>query len=93
MDNEALQFPSGVKVRQDRLWILTSRLQNFIVGNVTEDEKSYRILSAPIDKLTRGTKCESQTTAENLTTQQIRPSSSSGYASTITFTRARGSYA
>ncbi|XP_073975254.1 protein yellow-like isoform X2 [Rhodnius prolixus] len=57
-DDETLQFASGLKVKHDRVWVLTSRLQNYIVDAVTENEKNYRILSAPIDVLTKGTKCE-----------------------------------
>ncbi|XP_024083953.1 protein yellow-like [Cimex lectularius] len=56
-NNETLQFASGIKIRNGRVWALTSKLQNFIKGAVLETGENYRILTEKIENLTKGTKC------------------------------------
>lgn len=57
-DDVTLQFASGVKVYGDNIFVLTSRLQNYIVGDVKENEINYRINAAKVSDLVRGTKCQ-----------------------------------
>ncbi|KAF6201411.1 hypothetical protein GE061_005859 [Apolygus lucorum] len=56
-DKKTLQFASGIKVRKGRVWSLTSRLQNYIDGNVPMNETNYRVVMGDLSQLTRGSKC------------------------------------
>lgn len=56
-NDENLQFASGVKFRNGSLWILSSRLQNFIKGSVNDAEVNYRVLKGEVWELTVGTSC------------------------------------
>ena len=60
-DPQTLQFTSGVKVRGDRLWVMSCRYQRFATGTMNWDEVNYRIQSARVEDLIRGTKCDTRT--------------------------------
>lgn len=53
-----LQFPSGVKVIGDSLWIVTTKFQKFIAGTAKPDEVKYRILAGSVSNLIRGSGCD-----------------------------------
>ncbi|XP_065209850.1 protein yellow-like isoform X2 [Planococcus citri] len=57
-DNETLQFPSGIKIFGDTIYILTSELQNFIAGTTRANDVKYRILVGSVSDLVRGTGCD-----------------------------------
>lgn len=57
-DPETLQFTSGVKVRYGRLWVVSCRYQRFITGTMNWNEVNYRVQSARVSDLIRGTKCD-----------------------------------
>ncbi|KAL1130529.1 hypothetical protein AAG570_011775 [Ranatra chinensis] len=50
-DVENLQFPSGVKIIGNELYLLTSRIQNVMVGNIPKDEVNYRVLVGDLEKM------------------------------------------
>lgn len=58
-DNQTMIFPNDLKVDRDsNLWVLTDRLPNFIYKHLDENEINYRVLSAPVSSLIKGTVCE-----------------------------------
>ncbi|XP_034254551.1 major royal jelly protein 1-like [Thrips palmi] len=60
-DPETLQFTSGVKVRNGKLWVMSCRYQRFITGTMNWNEVNYRVQSARVADLIRGTKCDPKT--------------------------------
>lgn len=66
-----LQFSSGMKVKQnlngdDELWIMTDRLQNFMVGDIKRNEVNYRIMKKEIRTLLKNkNKCNGQSLSES----------------------------
>ncbi|BES99880.1 melanin biosynthetic process [Nesidiocoris tenuis] len=72
-DKKILQFASGIKARSGKIWVLTSRLQNYIAGEVDVNETNYRVVMGDIAKLTRGTKCQSR---DNWPEESTRPTAS-----------------
>lgn len=60
-DPETLQFTSGVKVRNGRLWVMSCRYQRFATGTMNWNEVNYRVQSARVPDLIRGTKCDPKT--------------------------------
>lgn len=57
-DNHTLQFPSGIKIFGDTIYVMTSELQNFIAGTQKINDVKYRILVGSVSDLVRGTGCE-----------------------------------
>nr|CAD7573804.1 unnamed protein product [Timema californicum] len=67
-DDDLLQFASGMKISKgkdgrQKLWALTCRFQKHMTGTINPREVNYRILSAPVDQLVRGTACEAKSSA------------------------------
>nr|CAD7439552.1 unnamed protein product [Timema bartmani] len=67
-DDDLLQFASGMKISkgkdgQQKLWALTCRFQKHMTGTINPREVNYRILSAPVDQLVRGTACEAKSSS------------------------------
>ncbi|KAE8744814.1 hypothetical protein FOCC_FOCC008538 [Frankliniella occidentalis] len=60
-DPETLQFTSGVKVRYGQLWVMSCRYQRFATGTMNWNEVNYRVQSARVEDLIRGTKCDPKT--------------------------------
>ncbi|XP_063230412.1 protein yellow-like [Bacillus rossius redtenbacheri] len=61
-DDEALQFVSGMKIVRDRsgrevLWALSCRFQRLMTGSFDPAEVNFRVLTAPVADLVRGSKC------------------------------------
>lgn len=75
-NNETLQFASGLKYRSDAVWTMTSRLQNYIIANVSENEANYRVVRGDAWTLTVGTSCHKSGAAGVYTD---RPQGISGY--------------
>lgn len=71
-DDTNLQFNSGIKVYDGKLYVVTNRLQNYVTSQVREQEDNYRILVADLRTLTSGTKCD-------VNSQRIHPPPPSGY--------------
>ncbi|XP_054282709.1 protein yellow-like [Macrosteles quadrilineatus] len=57
-DDRTLQFNSGIKVYGDKLYVATSRLQNYVTQRVPQNEENYRVLVGDVVSLTRGTSCQ-----------------------------------
>ncbi|XP_063230613.1 protein yellow-like [Bacillus rossius redtenbacheri] len=62
-DDEALQFVSGMKIVRDRsgrevLWALSCRFQRLMTGSFDPAEVNFRVLTAPVADLVRGTSCD-----------------------------------
>ncbi|XP_046467996.1 major royal jelly protein 1-like [Neodiprion pinetum] len=65
-DDNALQFTSAAKITNgcrdefeyEHYWLLTNRLQEFVLGIMDFNEVNYRILGANLAALVRGTVCE-----------------------------------
>uniref|UniRef100_A0A8D8Q8T8 Protein yellow n=1 Tax=Cacopsylla melanoneura TaxID=428564 RepID=A0A8D8Q8T8_9HEMI len=59
-NDQTFQFVSGMKLVNNKdLYVLTSRLQNYIATGVSDTTQvNYRILSAKISDLTRKTSCD-----------------------------------
>lgn len=52
-------FPNDVKVDdQDRLWVLSDRLQQFMYSTLNPDEVNFRILTAHVKDATENTACD-----------------------------------
>nr|CAD7586632.1 unnamed protein product [Timema genevievae] len=67
-DDDLLQFASGMKISKgkdgrQKLWALTCRFQKHMTGTINPREVNYRILSAPVDQLVRGTACEAKSSS------------------------------
>nr|CAD7429448.1 unnamed protein product [Timema monikensis] len=67
-DDDLLQFASGMKISKGKdgrwkLWALTCRFQKHMTGTINPREVNYRILSAPVDQLVRGTACEAKSSS------------------------------
>lgn len=61
-DPDTLQFASGVKVipnrlKDEELWVLTNRLQKFILNTMKWTEVNFRIQVGSISNILRGRKC------------------------------------
>ncbi|RZF46763.1 hypothetical protein LSTR_LSTR002626 [Laodelphax striatellus] len=56
-DDVRLQFLSGVKIVNDVLILVSSRLQNYFIDAVNDEEINYRVFLASVDQITKGTKC------------------------------------
>uniref|UniRef100_A0A1A9X0Q6 Bee-milk protein n=1 Tax=Glossina brevipalpis TaxID=37001 RepID=A0A1A9X0Q6_9MUSC len=55
-------FPSDVKVDdQDRLWVLSNRLQDFIYGELFPNSVNFRILTAHVKDAIENTACDIKT--------------------------------
>uniref|UniRef100_A0A1B0FMQ5 Protein yellow n=1 Tax=Glossina morsitans morsitans TaxID=37546 RepID=A0A1B0FMQ5_GLOMM len=55
-------FPSDVKVDdQDRLWVLSNRLQDFIYGELSPTSVNFRILTAHVKDAIENTACDIKT--------------------------------
>ncbi|KAJ8889535.1 hypothetical protein PR048_009034 [Dryococelus australis] len=62
-DENTLQFVSGMKVVRDRagketLWALSCRFQKLMTGSFNTREVNFRIMTAPVADLMRGTSCD-----------------------------------
>lgn len=57
-DDRNLQFNSGIKVYGNKLYVATSRLQNYITARVPMSEENYRVLEGDVHSLIRGTSCQ-----------------------------------
>ncbi|KAL1130530.1 hypothetical protein AAG570_011776 [Ranatra chinensis] len=56
-DDYTLQFQTGIKIHDGYIWALTSRFQNYIVGQFDYFNINYRILVGSVPLLTYGTSC------------------------------------
>lgn len=60
-DNTTMIFPNDLKVdRQSNLWVITDRLPSFIYKHLDENEINFRILSAPVNEVIKGTVCSNE---------------------------------
>ncbi|RZF49036.1 hypothetical protein LSTR_LSTR011398 [Laodelphax striatellus] len=57
-DDERLQFASGLKVYKHKVWVTTSRFQNYFTNIMNPNETNFRISVGRVDDLVRGTTCE-----------------------------------
>lgn len=56
-----MQFPNDVKVDdQDRLWVLSDRLQQFIYGKLDANDVNFRILTAHVKDAIENTACDTK---------------------------------
>lgn len=56
-----MQFPNDVKVDdQDRLWVLSDRLQQFIYGKLDGNDVNFRILTAHVKEAIENTACDTK---------------------------------
>lgn len=52
-------FPNDVKVDdQDRLWVLSDNLQEFMYGTLSREKLNFRILTAPVKDAIENTACD-----------------------------------
>lgn len=62
-NNHTLQFASGLKVvkknGKEELLVMTSRFPSYFLGKLDSGEVNFRVMSASIDDLVRGTLCDS----------------------------------
>lgn len=63
-NNETLQFPSGVKIvrknGREELLVLTSRFSSYYLENLNPADVNFRILSATVEDLVKGTLCDTK---------------------------------
>ncbi|XP_014204947.1 major royal jelly protein 1-like [Copidosoma floridanum] len=63
-DTERLQFVSGMKVKKqsypinEYLLMLSNRFQNYLTTSMNPNETNYRVMTAPIQDLVKGTVCD-----------------------------------
>lgn len=54
-----MQFPNDVKVDdQDRIWVLSDRLQQFLYGSLNSSDVNFRILTAHVKDAIENTACD-----------------------------------
>nr|XP_026496508.1 L-dopachrome tautomerase yellow-f2-like [Vanessa tameamea] len=71
-----LEFPSDVKIDKDsNLWILSNRQSRFLYGSMDFNQINFRVLTAPVGKIIKGTACERPSTVEKALSFIIRPKS------------------
>lgn len=56
-DENRLQFPSGIKMRNGHIWTISTKFHNFITNQMDLYSANYRIMVAPVAVLTSGTSC------------------------------------
>lgn len=57
--DENFQFPSGMKIVGDKIWAVSSQLQNqFTTIHTNRKSIKYRVLAGYIDELIKGTGCD-----------------------------------
>ncbi|XP_014275906.1 protein yellow isoform X2 [Halyomorpha halys] len=56
-DDNRLQFPSGIKMRNGHIWTVSTKFHNFITNQMDLYSANYRIMVAPVAVLTSGTSC------------------------------------
>lgn len=62
MDKVLMEFPNDVKVdEKGRLWVLSDRLQKFLIKNLDADEVNFRISMAPVRHAIAHTACDVNT--------------------------------
>ncbi|KAI5703636.1 hypothetical protein M8J75_014285 [Diaphorina citri] len=59
IDNEALIFPSDVKVVGDDLWVISDRMPIHLESELNFNDVNFRIFTVPLQEAVRGTVCES----------------------------------
>lgn len=65
-----MQFPNDVKVDdQDRLWVLSDRLQQFIYGKLDFNDVNFRILTAHVKDAIENTACDKPKTLPDIITK------------------------
>lgn len=65
-DTDRLQFTSGMKLKkrlyndviEEYLLMLSNRFQKFMSKTINIHEVNFRILSAPVEQIIKGTACE-----------------------------------
>ncbi|KAK9497287.1 hypothetical protein O3M35_004634 [Rhynocoris fuscipes] len=58
-DNVTMVFPNDLKIDRDsNLWVLTDRLPSFIYTKLDWNDVNFRILSAPVEEIIKGTVCQ-----------------------------------
>ncbi|XP_022176747.1 protein yellow-like [Myzus persicae] len=63
--DEDFQFPSGMKIAGDKVWAVSSQLQNHFTTMVTNRKSvKYRVLVGRVDELIRRTGCDKRTTVD-----------------------------
>lgn len=61
MNVEDMQFPNDIKVdNQDRLWVLSDRLHQFIYGELNPNDINFRILTADVKDAIDHTACDTK---------------------------------
>lgn len=58
MDNEALIFPSDVKVVGNDLWVISDRMPIHLESELDFSDVNFRIFTVPIQEAVRGTVCD-----------------------------------
>lgn len=62
MSSTEMLFPNDVKVDdQDRLWVLSDRLHEYMYGNLNPDDVNFRILTAHVEDAIENTACDIKT--------------------------------
>lgn len=60
-DNVTMSFPNDLRVDlepQQSVWVLSNRLHRFLYDRLDPNDINFRILSAPVDGVVRGTVCD-----------------------------------
>ncbi|XP_011684683.1 PREDICTED: major royal jelly protein 1-like [Wasmannia auropunctata] len=58
-DPKQLEFPSGLKIRNGELLVMSNRYQLHVINALDINEVNFRVLSMPITEVERDTKCYS----------------------------------
>lgn len=58
MDNEALIFPSDVKVVGNDLWMISDRMPNHLLAELDFNDVNFRVFTVPIQNAVQGTVCD-----------------------------------
>lgn len=58
-DDNGLVFPADVKIDENRnVWVLSDRMNIFLLSNLDYNDVNFRIYSAPLQRLVGGTVCD-----------------------------------
>ncbi|XP_046970415.1 protein yellow-like [Vanessa cardui] len=71
-----LEFPSDIKVdKESNLWVLSNRQSRFLYGSMDFNQVNFRVLTAPVGAVIKGTTCERLSTVERALSFIMRPKS------------------
>ncbi|XP_056633257.1 L-dopachrome tautomerase yellow-f2-like [Diorhabda sublineata] len=62
-DDRKMIYPCDVKVYQDKVYLITNAMPEFLYGNLNYDEVNFRVWSNTVDDAVAGTQCASETTS------------------------------